>query len=126
MARRLWRRQDDNRVARSAHTPLRDHRDRQRILALQEPLSKLKPGSLTNAPDRAAQPGPAPPGRALAAALYTKGGQNWTPIRGQLWMPFDKRWPVMPPRHRSGRPWATILRKARNCKSPTLPIIGLR
>src|SRR5690606_32558107 len=49
------------------HPPLRDHRDRQRILALQEPLSKLKPTSLTNAPDRAAQPRPAPPGRALTA-----------------------------------------------------------
>ena len=67
---RLRRRQDDHRAARPAHPSLRDHRDRQRVLALQEPLSKLKPESLTNAPDRAAQPRPAPPGRALTVVHY--------------------------------------------------------
>ena len=38
MAFRLRRPQDDHRPARSSHPPLRDHRDRQRELALQEPL----------------------------------------------------------------------------------------
>jgi DNA replication protein DnaC len=61
---------NDHGAARPAHPSLRDHRDRQRVLALQEPLSKLKPESLANAPDRAAQPRPAPPGRALTVAHY--------------------------------------------------------
>ena len=38
MAIRLRRPQDDHSAARSPHPPLRDHRDRQRELALQEPL----------------------------------------------------------------------------------------
>ena len=38
MAIRLWRPQDDHRAARPPDTSLRDHRDRQRELALQEPL----------------------------------------------------------------------------------------
>src|SRR5271166_3201086 len=37
MAERLWRRQDDHRASRPADPPLRDHRDRQRKLALQTP-----------------------------------------------------------------------------------------
>jgi DNA replication protein DnaC len=37
MAHRLRRRQDDRRSARPSHPSLRDRRDRQRILALQEP-----------------------------------------------------------------------------------------
>ena len=37
MAHRLRRREDDHRAPRPAHTPLRDRRDRQRKLALQEP-----------------------------------------------------------------------------------------
>ena len=49
MAFRLRRPQDDNRAARSSHPPLRDHRDRQRELALQEPIltrrrPSLRPG----------------------------------------------------------------------------------
>jgi len=68
MARRLRRCQDDDGAARSAHPTLRDYRDRKRILALQEPLSKLKPKRPINAPDRAAQPRPAPPGRAFTVA----------------------------------------------------------
>jgi hypothetical protein len=77
MARRIRRRQDDDSAARPPHSPLRDHRDWQRILALQEPHSKLKPGSLTSAPDRAHR-------RALQA------GQYWTPIRGQSCAPIDR------------------------------------
>ncbi len=39
----LWRCQDDDGAPRPADASLRDHRDRQRILALQEPVPKLKP-----------------------------------------------------------------------------------
>ena len=42
MARRLRRRQDDHRAARPPHPSLRHRRDRQRELAVQEPVSKLK------------------------------------------------------------------------------------
>lgn len=51
-----------------AHPSLRDRRDRKRILALQKPLSKLKPKSPSAAPDQAVQPRPAPPDRALTVA----------------------------------------------------------
>src|SRR5204862_7177893 len=37
MAERLWRCQDDHRSPRSSHPSLRDPRDRQRQLAVQEP-----------------------------------------------------------------------------------------
>ncbi len=44
MAQRLRRSQNDYRIARSPHAPLRHRRDRQRELALQEPrLSRLAP-----------------------------------------------------------------------------------
>ena len=48
---------------------------RQRQLALQKPLSELKPKSKTSAPARPAQPRPAPAGRALTAV----------PCRGLKW-----------------------------------------
>src|SRR5205823_6568578 len=35
------------------------------------------------------QPRPAPTGRALPPNLAAQGGQNWTPIRGQIWAPID-------------------------------------
>ena len=49
VAHRLRRPQDDHGAARSSHPPLRDHRDRQRKLALQEPVlirrrPPLRPG----------------------------------------------------------------------------------
>src|SRR5262245_16393375 len=43
MAERLRRRQDDHSVARSLDPPLRQHRDRQRQLALQEPPRRSSP-----------------------------------------------------------------------------------
>ena len=43
MAIRLWRPQDDHRAARPPDPSLRDHRDRQRELALQEPLLIRQP-----------------------------------------------------------------------------------
>jgi len=45
----------------------KDHRDRQQILALEEPFSKLKPKGASPEPNRAAQPQPASSGRALTA-----------------------------------------------------------
>lgn len=44
---------DANRATRPAYPPLRDRRDRKRVLALQEPFSKLKPKSQSAAPDQA-------------------------------------------------------------------------
>src|SRR5277367_5535761 len=36
------------------------------------------------------QPRPAPTARALPPKHAGKGGQNWTPIGGQIWKPIDK------------------------------------
>ena len=41
---------DDHGIARPAHASLRDHRDRQRVLALQKPLSKLSRGAKSTRP----------------------------------------------------------------------------
>src|ERR1700733_2184080 len=35
------------------------------------------------------QPRPAPTARALPPKLVAQGGQNWTPIEGQIWKPID-------------------------------------
>src|SRR5437763_1666731 len=35
------------------------------------------------------QPRPAPTARALPSRSVAQGGQNWTPIRGQIWKPID-------------------------------------
>ena len=72
------RSEDDDRAARSPHPSLRHRRDRQRKLALQEPRLKLD----TTAPNRptlapAAQPRPAPPGRALPSVPRHKSGVNF-------------------------------------------------
>jgi transposase len=45
MAQRLRRSEDDHRVARPPHSPLRHRRDRQRKLALQKPRLILKPSA---------------------------------------------------------------------------------
>ncbi|WP_420023901.1 tyrosine-type recombinase/integrase [Cereibacter azotoformans] len=63
MADRLRRRQDDHRAARPAHAPLRDHRDRQRELALQEPRLTLSTRARSGPepppqPDRSVGSGP--------------------------------------------------------------------
>jgi hypothetical protein len=50
MAVRLRRRQDDHRAPRPAHPSLRDRRDRQRELALQEPRLNRKPPPRTPPP----------------------------------------------------------------------------
>ena len=68
MAFRLRRPQDDHRAARSPAPPLRDHRDRQRELALQEPLLTWRRPSL-----RPACPG-GPTGTPRAASLRVTRG----------------------------------------------------
>ena len=37
------------------------------------------------------QPRPAPTARALPPEPVAQGGQNWTPIGGQIWKPIDTR-----------------------------------
>src|SRR5437762_4235591 len=51
------------------------------------------------------QPRPAPTGRALPPNLDAQGGQNWTPIRGQIWAPIDKevKLRIEPTRRYAGR-----------------------
>src|SRR5690606_22520710 len=86
MAQRLRRRQDDDRTAGQAHASLRNRRDRKRILALQKPLSKLKPKSQSAAPDQAVQPRPASPDRALTGVPFTSSnrGPFYTKRRGPV------------------------------------------
>src|SRR5882762_8725861 len=37
------------------------------------------------------QPRPAPTARALPPEPVAQGGQNWTPIGGQIWKPIDSK-----------------------------------
>src|SRR5690606_29847648 len=92
MAQRLRRRQDDDRTAGQAHASLRNRRDRKRILALQKPLSKLKPKSQSAAPDQAVQPRPASPDRALTGVPFTSSnrGPFYTKRRGPVSTVIDK------------------------------------
>ena len=77
------RRQDDHGSVGSSHASLRDHRDRKRFLALQKPLSKLKPKPLSTAPDQAVQPRPATPDRVLAVVpSHQNRGPFCAKIRG--------------------------------------------
>src|ERR1700720_1103498 len=65
MAERVRRRQDDYRTARPPHAPLRDHRDRERELALQTPrlnVTPVCPGEQT--------------GSSRAALRQTRGGRS--------------------------------------------------
>src|SRR5260370_42699416 len=41
------------------------------------------------------QPRPAPTARALPPGLVEQGGQNWTPIGGQICKPIDRECPRM-------------------------------
>src|SRR5690606_34419466 len=92
MAQRLRRRQDDDRTAGQAHASLRNRRDRKRILALQKPLSKLKPKSQSAAPDQAVQPRPASPDRALTGVPFTSSnrGPFYTKRRGPVSTVIDR------------------------------------
>ena len=57
MAVRLRRRQDDHRAPRSSDAPLRDHRDRKRLLALQESVLKATDPPAWFAPRLPGRPG---------------------------------------------------------------------
>ena len=93
MAIRLRRPQDDHRAARPSHSSLRDHRDRQRELALQEPLLSLRrpclrpgcPGGPTGTPHaaslRVAQGRYTKP---RGSPLLTTGTTSAVPLRGVI------------------------------------------
>ena len=87
--------QDDHRVARPPHAPLRHRRDRQRKLALQEPrltrdnLSSTKPRS-----PRLRNPDQLRRGERCRRCPVTNRGQFWTPIGGQNWTPIDILRPI--------------------------------
>src|SRR5512134_493136 len=106
MAERLRRRENDHRAARSSHPSLRDHRDRQRVLALQKP--QLTVPSL---PRWANRPPPARAAPSLVGALRATRGSllfaTWTtrkaergpfcmPIGGPVSVPID-----IPPRNQN-------------------------
>ena len=102
MAIRLRRPQDDHRPARSSHPPLRDHRDRQRELALQEPLLTWRRPSL-----RPGCPG-GPTGTPHAASLRVTRGATRSRAGPPYWLPGQ------PPPCRSGgsilhADWGSIL-----------------
>src|SRR5690606_21665542 len=82
MANRLRRRQDDHGTPRPAHPPLRDHRDRQRKLALQEP-------SIAQTAPPLARRRRVTWGLRSAGPAQLQGGQFWTPTRGHDWMLID-------------------------------------
>src|ERR1044071_9989719 len=101
MAERVRRRQDDYRTARPPHAPLRDHRDRQRELALQTPrltVTPVCPGEQTSYLPRCATPdsrrslrsarGP-PVGYQNKPVPMPNRGPDWTPTRGQTSAPID-------------------------------------
>ena len=103
MAFRLRRPQDDHRAARSSHPPLRDHRDRQRELALQEPLLTWRRPSL-----RPGCPG-GPTGTPHAASLRVTRGATRSRAGPPYWLPGQ------PPPCRSGgsilhADWGSILK----------------
>jgi hypothetical protein len=111
VAERVRRREDDRGTPRSSHPSLRDHRNRQRVLAVQEPQLNRKTPSPPQTPHpRLAQVGKqAPPARAapsLVRALRVARGSllfaTWTspqrrsergpfctPIRGPFCVPID-------------------------------------
>src|ERR1700730_7936496 len=103
MAERLRRRQDDDRAARSTNASLRNHRNRQRVLALQKPrlnhcATPACPGGQTGpsrAPLRRTRGGHFAPRGALPFATGTslnlrlQRGHDWTPIEGQVSAPID-------------------------------------
>src|SRR5438093_9733919 len=66
------------------------------------------------------QPRPAPTGRALPPNLAAQGGQNWTPIRGQIWAPIDTPGPEghRARSQRASRSPGISARPSQNMKSP--------
>ena len=109
-SRRVRRRQDDDRAARSTDASLRNHRNRPRVLALQKPrlnrcATPACPGGQTDpsrAPLRRTRGGHSAPRGALPFATGTslslrlQRGHDWTPIESQTSAPapIDKRSPM--------------------------------
>ena len=115
MAVRLRRRQDDHRAPRSSDAPLRDHRDRKRLLALQESVLKATDPPAARSPrwahrlDVYVKPTRGPPPAAwwarrpargpllwttcTTSAVHPQRGQHCTPIGGQCSTPIDIRFP---------------------------------
>ena len=113
MAVRLRRRQDDHRAPRSSDAPLRDHRDRKRLLALQESVLKATDPPAARSPrwahrlDVYVKPTRGPPPAAwwarrsargpllwttcTTSAVHPQRGQHCTPIGGQCSTPIDSR-----------------------------------
>src|ERR1700730_4326414 len=101
LAQCVWRRQDDNRAARPPDPSLRNHRNRQRELALQTPrlsATPACPGGQTGTPNprrSVAREGTArrardPPGRSPGKPVPTPvKGPFSMPIRGPDCVPFD-------------------------------------
>ena len=111
MAVRLRRRQDDHRAPRSSDAPLRDHRDRKRLLALQESVLKATDPPAARSPrwahrlDVYVKPTRGPPPAAwwarrpargpllwttcTTSAVHPQRGQHCTPIGGQCSTPID-------------------------------------
>src|SRR5512132_4232289 len=103
MAERVRGCKDDDSTPRSSHPSLRDHRDRQRVLALQEPRLTVPPacpggqtGNLPRAPLRRSWGTPrharVPPVRYLdkRPTISLAGGPFCMPIRGPVSMPIDR------------------------------------
>jgi hypothetical protein len=59
------------------------------VRARRSSLTRAQQPALAPSP----QPWPAPTARALPPKTLAQGGQNWTPIRGQIWKPIDN-WPL--------------------------------
>src|SRR3954463_187576 len=100
MAERVRGRQDDDGAAGPPDPPLRDHRDRQRQLALQEPRLTPVTTAALNDPrssrratptssvgPSADRPYPTHEGAPFPAGL---GGPYCAPIGGPVWKPIDK------------------------------------
>ena len=67
-----------------------------------------KPPALAPSP----QPRPAPTARALPSGLVAQGGQNCTPIRGQICKPIDRQWKPRDPHLATSRRHLLLLRTA--------------
>ena len=81
MAKRFRRRQNDHRVARSSHSPLRHRRDRQRKLAVQKSRLSLK-ACLTPPRSPRLRSAKGSAGVSAAVSVRLEKGPCSTPIRG--------------------------------------------
>src|SRR5947207_4581509 len=88
MAERLRRCQNDHCAARSPHPSLRDHRDRQRELALQESRLISSQSALRRCAALRQWLRASPPGG------HSWRGPFWMPIRGPNCLPVDICWAI--------------------------------